>query len=129
AYVEMNKASTLDPSAATVKEWLPQFERLRKFLPQLGVLDAQIAKSPDDIALLLEQARIFTLAGRPLLALENCERAMKLQPGSMRARMQTAEALLDTGRPDDAAKLQVSNNLARADDKHASEQALRGLAA
>jgi tetratricopeptide (TPR) repeat protein len=54
---------------------------------------------------------------------------MKLQPGSMRARIQTAEALLDTGRADDAAKLQVSNNLARADDKHASEQALRGLAA
>jgi tetratricopeptide (TPR) repeat protein len=129
AYIDINKANTLDPSDTTVKEWAPQFERLQKFLPELRTLDAQIAKSPDDIALLLEQARIFTLADQPLLALENCERAMKRQPGSMRSRIQTAEALLDTGRADDAAKLQVSKNLARADDKHVSEAALRGLAA
>lgn len=129
AYIDINKANTLDPSDTTVKEWLPQFERLQKFLPELRALDAGIAKSADDIALLLGQARIFTLADRPLLALENCERAMKLQPGSTRARIQTSEALLDIGRVDDAAKLQVSKDLARADDKHVSEQALRGLAA
>ena len=129
AYIDINKSNTLDRSDTTVKEWLPQFERLQKFLPQLEALDAEIAKSPADIALLLEQARIFTLADWPLMALENCERVMKIQPDSMRARIQTAEALLDTGRADDAAKLQVSKNLARADDRHASERALRGLAA
>ena len=45
----------------------------------------------------------------------------------MRARIQTAEALFDVGRPDDAAKLQVSSNLARDKDSHVSDQALREL--
>src|SRR5260370_7590866 len=105
--MEMNKANALDRSAATVKEWLPQFERMQEFLPRIKELDAEIAKSPDDAALLLEQARVFTLADRPLLALENAEKAMKLQPGSMRAPIQTPEALLDSNQAEDAPKLQL----------------------
>src|SRR5207244_9477386 len=107
AYADMAKANKMDASDSQVKEWLPQFERLQKFLPQIKALDAQIAKSPNDPAaagLLLERARIFTLAGRPLLALDDAGRALKLQPASMRARMQTAEALLDANRAEDAAK-------------------------
>jgi tetratricopeptide (TPR) repeat protein len=127
AYADMAKANKMDASDSEVKEWLPQFERLQKFLPQIKALDAQIAKSPNDIGLLLERARLFTLAGRPLLALDDAQRALNLQPASMRARIQTAEALLDTGRPEDAAKLQVNDKLARAEDKHVSEQALREL--
>jgi tetratricopeptide (TPR) repeat protein len=129
AYAEMKKANAQDSSDAQVKEWVPQFERLQTFLPRLKTLDAQIAKSPNDVAPLLERARVFTLSGLPLLALEDSERAMNLQPASMRARIQTAEALLDTGRGDDAARLQVSRNLLRADDKHVSEQALGELGA
>jgi tetratricopeptide (TPR) repeat protein len=127
AYADMAKANKMDASDSEVKEWLPQFERLQKFLPQIKALDAQIAKSPNDIGLLLERARLFTLAGRPLLALDDAQRALKLQPASMRARIQTAEALLDTGRPEDAAKLQVNDKLARAEDKHVSEEVLRRL--
>ena len=88
----------------------PAVRTVAGILPQIKALDAQIAKSPNDPAtagLLLERARIFTLAGRPLLALDDAQRALKLQPASMRARIQTAEALLDTGRAEDAAKLQV----------------------
>jgi tetratricopeptide (TPR) repeat protein len=129
AYADMAKANKMDASDSEVKEWLPQFERLQPFLPRIKGLDAQIAKSPDDVALLLERARIFTLAGRPLLALDDAERALKLQPESMRARIQTAEALLDLDRADDAAKLQASKDLLRGDDKHVSEQSLRDLAA
>jgi tetratricopeptide (TPR) repeat protein len=125
----MAKANKMDGSDSEVKEWLPQFERLQKFLPQIKALDAQIAKSPNDIGLLLERARLLTLAGRPLLALDDAQRALKLQPASMRARIQTAEALLDTGRPEDAAKLQVNDKLARAEDKHVSEEVLRRLGA
>jgi tetratricopeptide (TPR) repeat protein len=110
-----------------VKTWLPQFERLEEFLPQIRALDAQVAKSPTDSALLLDRARLFTLAERPLLALDDCEQAMKLQPASMRARIQNGEALLDVGQPDDAAKLQISSSLARDKDKHVSDQALREL--
>ena len=127
AYIDINKANALDPSDSAAKEWLPQFERLQEFLPRLKALDTEIAKSPENASLLLDQARIFTLADRPALALENSEKALKLEPGSMRARIQTAEALLDTGRIEDAAKLEVSQNLARASDKHLSEESLSAL--
>ncbi|PYI86156.1 MAG: hypothetical protein DMF09_02685 [Verrucomicrobia bacterium] len=129
AYADMAKANKMDPTDPQVKEWLPQFERLQEFLPRIKALDAQISKSPNDVTLLLDRARLFTLAGRPLLALDDAERALKLQPASMRARIQTAEDLLDLGRTEDAAKLQVSDKLARAEDRHVSEQALRELGA
>ena len=127
AYAEMAKANKIDSTDAEVKKWLPQFERLGEFLPQIRTLDAQIKKSANDSALLLDRARLFTLAKRPLLALDDCERAMKLQPASMRARIQTAEALFDVGQPDDAAKLQVNSKLARDKENQVSDQALREL--
>jgi tetratricopeptide (TPR) repeat protein len=130
AYADMAKANKMDASDSEVKEWLPQFEQLQKFLTRIKTLDAQIAKSPNDPGVagrLLERARIFTLAGRPLLALDDAERALKIQPASMRARIQTAEALLDVNRAEDAAKLQVTNYLSREDDKHVNEQSLRDL--
>jgi tetratricopeptide (TPR) repeat protein len=129
AYADMVKANKMEATDPEVKEWLPQFERLQGFLPQIKALDAQIAKSPNEVELLLERARLFTLSGRPLLALDDAQRALNLQPASMRARIQTAEALLDTGRPEDAAKLQVNDKLTRAGDKHVSEQALRDVGA
>jgi tetratricopeptide (TPR) repeat protein len=128
AYADMDKANKTDSTNSQVREWLPQFERLQNFLPQIKEADAKIAKAPDDVDLLLERARYFTLAGRPLLALDDCERAMKLRPVSMRARVQTAEALIDVKRADDAAKLQISSMLTREADMHVSEQKLRELA-
>lgn len=129
AYADMAKANKMDATDSDVKEWLPQFERLREFLPQIKELDAQLAKSPDDVGLLLNRARVFTLAGRPLLALDDAQRALKLQPASMRARVQTAEALLDVDQVDDAAKLKVGKDLGRAKDKHVSDEVLRELGA
>jgi tetratricopeptide (TPR) repeat protein len=130
AYADMAKANKMDATDPQVKEWLPQFERLQQFLPRIKALDAQIAKLPNNPAIagvLLERARIFTLAGRPLLALDDAQRALRLQPASMRARIQTAEALLDVDRVDDAAKLEISRDLRRGEDKHVREQALRDL--
>ena len=127
AYVEMAKANKMDATDPQVKEWLPEFERLQKFLPQIKALDAQIAKSPSDAALLLERARAFILAGRPLLAIGDAEHAFKLQPASMRARIELAEALLDAGQAEEAAKLEVDRYLRRGEDKHVSDQALREL--
>jgi tetratricopeptide (TPR) repeat protein len=120
AYADMAKANKMDATDAQVKEWLPQFEQLQKFLPQIKSLDAQITKSRDDAALSLERARVFVLAGRPLLAIDDAERAFKLQPASMRARIQLAEAFLDAGQPEDAAKLQVDRYLRREEDKLAT---------
>ena len=128
AYAEMAKANKLEPDSAEVKEWLPQFERLQDYLPQIKAIEARIAKSPNDINLLLDRAHLFALAQRPLLALDDCEKASKLQPASMRARIQMAEALLDLNRDADAAKLQVSKNLKREQNGHVSDQALSELA-
>jgi tetratricopeptide (TPR) repeat protein len=129
AYADMAKANKMDATDSEVKEWLPQFDRLQGFLPQIKALDIQIAKSSDDIELLLNRARFFTLAGRPLLALDDAQRALKLRPTSMRARVQTAEALLDVDQVDDAAKLEIAKTLARLKDKHVSDEALRELGA
>ena len=140
AYADMAKANKMAATDPQVKEWLPEFERLQKFLPQIKRLDAQIAKSPNDPAvagLLLERARVLILAGRPLLAIDDSERAVKLQPASMRARIELAEALLDAGQPENAAKLDVDRYLRRGEDKlataspsgggHVSDEALREL--
>ena len=140
AYADMAKANKMDATDPQVKEWLPEFERLQKFLPQIKPLEARIAKSPNDRAiagLLLERARVFILAGRPLLAIDDGQRAFKLQPTSMRARIELAEALLDAGQPENAAKLDVDRYLRRGEDKlataspsgggHVSDEALREL--
>jgi tetratricopeptide (TPR) repeat protein len=127
AYADMAKANKMDGTNPQVKEWLPEFERLQKFLPQIKALDAQIAKSPNDVALLLERARVLILAGRPLLAIDDAERAFKLQPASMRTRIELAEALLDAGQPEEAAKLEVDRYLRRGEDKHVGGEVLREL--
>ena len=108
AVADADRANALDPSDATVKEWLPRFELLRKFLPRIKALDAQIGSAQSAAALWLDRARLFTLSNEPDLALRDCRRAMKLGPGMMRARVQTGEALLDLGRGDEEAKLNVS---------------------
>ena len=127
AYAEMAKANKVGPDDAKVKEWMPQFERLHDFLPRIKAVETRLTKTPNESSLLLERAHLFTLAQRPLLALDDCERATKLQPQSMRVRIQTAEALLDLKRVDDAAKLQVSNDLLRDPSGHVSEQSLGEL--
>ena len=129
AYADIAKANKMDATNPQVKQWLPQFERLQQFLPRIKPLDAQIAKSPNDPAPLLERARILMLAGRPLLALDDAERAFKLQPASMRARIQTAEALLEVDRANDAAKLDVNRDLIRGKDRPVTDEVLRQLAA
>jgi tetratricopeptide (TPR) repeat protein len=127
AYADMAKANKMDATDPQVKAWLPQFERLQQFLPRIKRLDTQIAKSPNDVGLLLDRARLFTLAGRPLPALDDAERAFKIEPASMRARIQTGEALLEVDRADDAAKLDISGDLIRGKDRPVTDNVLREL--
>lgn len=127
AYADMAKANQMDATDSQVKEWLPQFERMELYLPRIKELDAEITKLPNDFELFLQRSRLFTVAGRALLALDDAERALKLQPASMRARIQTGEALLDTARAEDAAKLQVGRLVRDREDGHVSEQALLEL--
>jgi tetratricopeptide (TPR) repeat protein len=129
AFADAEKANAIDPSDATVKEWLPRFERLSKLLPRIKTLDSQIGKSPAAAALWLDRAHLFTLANWPGLALRDCRRAMKLEPAMLRARVQTGEALQDLDRGEEAARLKVSYDLARDENRHVSEESLRALGA
>src|SRR5437762_9615518 len=129
AYADMAKANKMAATDPQVKEWLPQFERLQQFLSRIKPLDTQIAKSPNDVGLLLDRARLFTLAGSPLLSLDDAERAFKLEPASTRARIQTGEALLDVDRADDAAKLEISGDLIRGKERPVTDSVLRELGA
>ncbi|MDQ2867504.1 MAG: hypothetical protein M3R59_03690 [Verrucomicrobiota bacterium] len=128
AYAGMHKANAMDATDEQTKEWLPQFERLQPFLPELKRLDAQIANAPGNYELLLDRARIFTMAERPLLAQSDAQAAFDLQPASMRARIQLAEAFLDNKEPDAAAKLEVSQQLTRVKG-HVEERILNELQA
>ena len=41
AYADMAKANKMDATDSQVKEWLPEFERLQKFLPQIAFVSAR----------------------------------------------------------------------------------------
>ena len=127
ASAEIKRANARDAADETVKQWLPHFEALAKYLPRIKQLDAEIANQPQNAALLLDRARLLTLSDLPLAALLDGERAMSLQPNSMRARVQTAESFLDADQPDGAAKLQISRKLVRGTGNHVSEHSLDAL--
>jgi tetratricopeptide (TPR) repeat protein len=129
AFADVGKANGIDPSAKAVKDALPGFELLSKFIPQIKALDAQIAKTPAAPLPWLDRARLFTLANRPHLALKDSEHAMNLAPGMIRARIQAGEALLDLSRGDEAADLGVSHDLKRDKNNHLPDEALRALGA
>jgi tetratricopeptide (TPR) repeat protein len=129
AFADVDRANAIDPSDEAVKEALPRFELLRRFVPSIKILDAQIAKLPAAPLLWLDRARLFTLGNRPKLALQDSSHAMNLAPGMIRARIQAGEALLDLGRGDEAANLGVSYNLKRDKSNHVPEEALRALGA
>ena len=129
AFADVKQANAIDPSDGEVKETLPRFELLAKFLPQIKALDAQIAKSPAVPLLWLDRARLLSLGDRPNLALQDSKHAMTMAPAMIRARIQTGEALLDLGRGEEAANLGVSYDLPRDKNKHLPGEALRALSA
>lgn len=106
AIADINKANQLDAKDDSVKLWLPQFETLEKALPKIKALDRKIAaaKRPD-ASLLLDRGLLLADAGRGDLALQDADAALAANPGSKRAILQKALALIATGSPDDAAAL------------------------
>jgi tetratricopeptide (TPR) repeat protein len=90
-------------------------------------LDVKITKAPGTPLPWLDRARLLTLSEHPNLALKDCEHAIKLAPGMMRARIQCGEALLDLGRIEDAAILGISSDLQRDENKHLSDDVLHAL--
>ena len=129
AFADVKQANAIDPSDGALKDTLPRFELLAKFMPQIKALDAQIAKSPAVPLPWLDRARLLSLGDRPNLALQDSKHAMNLAPTMIRARIQTGEALLDLGRVDEAANLGVSYDLPRDKSKHLPGETLRALSA
>ena len=129
AFTEIGKASRMEPSSAAVKDALPRYERLQPMLPRIKALDGQLAKAPNDAGLLLDRARFLALAEMPGVALDDCRRAMSLQPAWMRPRIQAAEALLAIKRTEEAVALQVNQKLTRTQNGHVADETLRELSA
>jgi tetratricopeptide (TPR) repeat protein len=129
AFADLNRANALDATDASVKEWLPKFEQLRPYLPRIKALDATLAKPGNAAGPWLARARLLTLAGQPDLALNDAIEAFdnRLPKESMRARIQSGEALLDLGRGAEAAKMNVGRDLVRTEDHHVGEKALNDL--
>ena len=75
------QSERLDPSDAAVKEWLPQFELLTKFLPRIKALDAQIGKSPGRGRSLAGSCAPFHAGQSAGSGADGLPEAMKLGPG------------------------------------------------
>ena len=106
AVADINKANQLDAGDPDVKQWLPQFETLEASLSKIKAFDGRIARHPEAVPL-LDRGLLFHDAGRDDLALQDADAAVAIAPGSRRAILQKAQALIALGRGDDAAKLRV----------------------
>jgi tetratricopeptide (TPR) repeat protein len=113
AIAEVHRANDLDATDATVQQWLPKIELLATRRKDIFAQDLLMKIDPRNIHPLLDQARIFMEVGEPFLALANDKRALAMDAGSVRARVQAGEAELGLGKPLDAAKFKVSHDLVR----------------
>jgi tetratricopeptide (TPR) repeat protein len=112
----IDKANKLDATDPTVQQWLPRLELLAGSLSKIEALDKEIAASPKAATPLLDQGIIFIQINQPSLALSNAKRALIVDPGSVRARIQAGDAELALNLPNRAAKFRVSHDLPHGDD-------------
>jgi predicted Zn-dependent protease len=68
----------------------------------MGCLNRLLERQPDNLIALLLRASLWTTAGNYTGALEDCRRAVEVQPNHCLARFRYADALLRTERPDEA---------------------------
>jgi tetratricopeptide (TPR) repeat protein len=111
ALADLHRAEELAPNDPEVAHGRTLFERLSKFLTEIGELDREIAVSPKDSALLADRSLLFLRSYDFELALEDAETATQLAPWAMRPRLFAAIALRQLGREADAAKLSVRKTL------------------
>ncbi len=115
AIADIHKANKLDATDPTVQQWLPKIELLAKRRKDVFAYDLLLnlarVSDPRNLHPLLDQAELFMEIGEPFLALANARRALAIEPGSVRARIQAGEAELGLGKPLEAAKFKVSHDL------------------
>ena len=128
AISDIHKANKLDATDPTVQQWLPKIELLATRRKDIFAYDLLLKvaglSDPRNVHPLLDQAALFMEIGEPFLALANDKRALAIDPGSIRARVQAGEAELARGKPLEAAKFKVSHDLA-VDSKGCLDMAAR----
>jgi tetratricopeptide (TPR) repeat protein len=111
AQADMHRAEEIAPGDPEVRSWAKHFARLSKFVPEIRDLDAQLAVSPKDAALLGDRALLFLRSEDFELALEDSEAAEKLASWAMRPKVFRGIALLKLGRAGEAEKIPVRKSL------------------
>jgi len=111
ALADLHRAAEIAPDDPLVRRSAAFFNHLSRFLPEIGDLDAQLAVSPNDAALLADRSLLFIRAGDFELALENGEAAAKLAPWAMRPKLFAGIALIRLGQIDEAQRRFVRKSL------------------
>jgi tetratricopeptide (TPR) repeat protein len=107
ALADLHRAKELAPNNPEVVRDTQIFERLSKFLAEIRSLDAQVAASPNDHALLADRSLLFLRSEDFELALEDAEAAARVAPWATRPKLFAGIALLRLGRVDEAGKRSI----------------------
>ena len=102
ARVDLQRAQEVAPQDALVRQELTRFNRLGKFLHEVGELDGQLHTFPNDAGLLADRALLFLRAGDPALAFDDAKRAAQLAPNAVRPKLFHALAARTLGREAEA---------------------------
>ena len=100
--VDLQRAQEVAPQDALVRQELTRFNRLGKFLHEVGELDGQLRTFPNDAGLLADRALLFLRAGDPALAFDDAKRAAQLAPNAVRPKLFHALAARALGREAEA---------------------------
>ncbi len=111
AQADLHRAEEIAPSDPEVRNWSKRFAKLSKFVAGIRDLDAQLAVSPKDAALLGDRALLFLRGEDWELALEDSEAAAALAPWAMRPKLFKGMALIGLGQVDEAKKIPVRKSL------------------
>jgi len=111
AFADLQRARSLAPIDAQVRNWSQHFEQLGKFLDEIRELDASINASPADFTLLGDRALAFLRAGDAELSLGDAEQAGKLAIWAVRPKLLQAIALVELNRSGECADLLVRDSI------------------
>ena len=107
ALADLHRAKELGPNDSEVIACAQLFNHLNKYLAKIRDLDAQLAVSPNDYALLADRSLLFLRSEDFEMALEDSDAAAKLAPWATRQRLFGAIALLRLGRIAEAEKRSI----------------------
>ncbi|MEP6685643.1 MAG: hypothetical protein ABJB22_02600 [Verrucomicrobiota bacterium] len=111
AQEDLHRGEEVAPDDPEVRSWSKYFVRQSKFVAGIRDLDAQLAVSPKDAALLGDRALLFLRSEDFELGLEDAETAGKLASWAVRPKLFAGIALIKLGRADEAEKIPVRKSI------------------